>query len=67
MDYWIIGGASMYMWQSRRVRGHAPLGIFLILNLLSDAIWWNLGLFSHKHNFTIYCVIKPFIIDSHVK
>ena len=22
----------------------------LILDLLIDAIWWNLGLFSHKHN-----------------
>ena len=22
----------------------------LILDLLIDIIWWNLGLFSHKHN-----------------
>ena len=29
----------------------------LILDLLLDAIWWNLGLFLHKHNL-------PFIIPS---
>ena len=28
----------------------------LILDLLLDAIWWNLGLFSHKHNL-------PFIVS----
>jgi len=32
----------------------------LILELLLDAIWWNLGLFSNKHNLPFY-VIKAFI------
>ena len=30
-------------------RGMLPWEI-LILDLLSDTIWWNLGLFLHKHN-----------------
>ena len=34
----------------RGVRGHAPPGKFY---LLLDAIWWNLGLFSYKHNYKI--------------
>ena len=33
----------------------SPLEI-LNLNLLFDTIWWNLGLFSHKHNL-------PFIVS----
>ena len=37
------------MWQTRGFRGILPREI-LILNLLLDAIWWNLGLFSRKHN-----------------
>ena len=32
-----------------------PLGNF-DLDLLLDTIWWNLGLFSHKHNL-------PFIVS----
>ena len=32
------------MWQTRGVRGILPLEI-LILNLLLDAIWWNLDCF----------------------
>ena len=35
--------------------GMLPRGI-LILDLLLDTIWWNLGLFSHKHNL-------PFIVS----
>ena len=27
----------------------------LILDLLLDALWWNLGLFSHKHNLPFMC------------
>ena len=30
----------------------------LILNLLLDAIWWNLGLFSHKHNLPFIVLLK---------
>ena len=43
------------MWQTRGVLRHAPLGNYS-LDLLLDAIWWNLGLFSHKHNlpFALY-------------
>ena len=33
----------------------------LILDLLLDAIWWNLGLFSHKLNLPVI-LIKAFII-----
>ena len=36
------------MWQSRGSGGMLPREI-LILDLSLDAIWWNLGLFSHKH------------------
>ena len=31
----------------------------LILNLLLDAIWRNLGLFSHKHNLSFIVSLKP--------
>ena len=41
------------MWQSTKN--------VLILDLLLDTIWWNVGLFLHKH-FTLYCVIKGFIL-----
>ena len=27
----------------------------LILDLLLDALWWNLGLFSHKHHLPFMC------------
>ena len=31
-----------------------------ILDLLLDAIWWNLGLFSHKHDLPLIIVLlKP--------
>ena len=43
------------IWQTRGILGHAPPGKFLILDLLLDAIWWNLGLFSHKHNLPFMC------------
>ena len=48
MDYVCIGVQSMG--QSRGVRGHAPPGKFCVFDLLVDAIWWNVGLFLHKHN-----------------
>ena len=31
----------------------------LILDLLLDVIWWNLGLFSHKHNLPFIVSLKP--------
>ena len=43
------------MWQSRGVRGHAPPGN-LILDLLLDVIWWNLGLFLRERKL-------PFIVS----
>ena len=56
---WIIGGqvciCVQSMWQSRGVRGHAPPGN-LILDLLLDVIWWNLGLFLRERKL-------PFIVS----
>ena len=50
---WIIGGqvciCVQSMWQSRGCGGMLPQEI-LVLELLLEAIWWNLGLFSHEHN-----------------
>ena len=66
---WIIGGGQVCVSKhvaNKGVQGTLPREI-LILDLLLDAIWWNLGLFLHKHNITIYCVIKAFILDPHVK
>ena len=56
------GGASMYihmqsMWQTREVWRHAPPGNFDFGPLL-NAIWWNLGLFSHKHNLPFAVSLK---------
>ena len=34
-----------------------PLEI-LILDLLLDVIWWNPGLFSHKHNLHLFGVLN---------
>ena len=36
-------------WQTRGSGGMLSWEI-LVLDLLSDTIWWNLGLFLHKHN-----------------
>ena len=33
----------------------------LILDLLLDTIWWNLGLFLHKHNSPFIVSLKLFI------
>ena len=48
--YGLLGGQVhirvQNMWQTRGVREHVPLGNF-DLDLLLDATWWNLGLFSH--------------------
>ena len=47
MSVWIFWGAGTYLWASmRQTRGICRL----ILDLLLDVIWWNLGLFSHKRN-----------------
>ena len=40
--------------EARGVQGHVPPGN-LILDLLLDAIWWNLGPFSYKHNLPFMC------------
>ena len=60
--YGLLGGGGQVsicvqsMWQTRGVRGMLSREI-LVLDLLLDAIWWNLGLFfSHKHN-------SPFIVS----
>ena len=45
------------MWQTGGVRGHAPLEI-LILDVLLDTIWWNLGLFLHNHNLPFTVSLK---------
>ena len=57
--YGLLGGGQVCicvqsMRQTRGIWGHAPLGNFDFGPLL-DAIWWNLGLFLHKHNL-------PFIV-----
>ena len=44
------------MWQTRGSKGMLPWEI-KNLELLLDTIWWTVGPFLHKHNFTIYCVI----------
>ena len=69
MDYWERGegGVGKYMYVSvckmcGKLGGFG--GMFpreiLILEFLLDTIWWNLGLFSNKHNLPFY-VIKAFI------
>ena len=53
MDYL---GASTYLYAKHVANfgggdlGACSPGEILILDLLVDATWWNLGLFSHKHN-----------------
>ena len=53
--YGLLGGQAhicvQSMWQTRGggLGSCSPREI-LILDLLVDATWWNLGLFSHKHN-----------------
>ena len=52
MSYW-GGGKYISMCKAcdklGRSGGMLPWEI-LILDLLLDTIWWNLGLFLHKHN-----------------
>ena len=59
MDYW--EGASMYPCAAcgklEGSGGMLPWEI-LIFDLLLDAIWWNLGLFSHKHNLSFIVSLK---------
>ena len=67
--YGLLGGGGggqvcicvQSMWQTRGVWGCSPAWEILIL---LDTTWWNLGLFSHKHNLTIYMAF--IIIDLHV-
>ena len=60
MRLWIIGRASMYPC-AKQTRGSGGMlsREILILNLLLDAIWRNLGLFSHKHNLSFIVSLKP--------
>ena len=52
---WITGGGGKHIFVCKTCGklggsgGMLPREI-LILDLLLDAIWWNLGLFLHKHN-----------------
>ena len=66
----LYGVGGKYVAKERRKGGGSggmlPWEI-LMLNLLFDAIYWNLGQFTHKHNLPFICVIKAFIIDLHVK
>ena len=58
----VIWGASIIcvqsMWQTRGSEDMLPW-VILILDILLDAIWWDLDCFRTN----IYCVIKTFIID----
>ena len=60
MDYW-GGGGGKYISMCKacgKLWGSGGLlhWEILSLDLLLDAIWWNLELFSHKHNL-------PFIVS----
>ena len=62
--YGLLGGGQVCICvqcvqEARGVRGHVPPGN-LILDLLLDAIWWNLGPFSYNIIYHL-CVIKAFI------
>ena len=58
MDYW---GGQICIHVQSMCKACSKLGEsggmlpweMLILDLLLGAIWWNLGLFSHKHNLSI--------------
>ena len=57
--YGLLGGGGgqvcihvQSMWQTRGGGGMLP-GKFFLLDLLLDAIWWNLGLFSHTLPFIV--------------
>ena len=59
---WIIGGGGggKYVSTCGKLGGSGdmlPQKNF-ILDLLLDAIWWNLGLFSHKHNLPFIASLK---------
>ena len=59
MGYW--GGKDAYVCKACGKLGGSggmlPREI-LFFDLLSDAIWWNLGLFLHKHNSTFIVSLK---------
>ena len=59
---WIIGGEYVFMCKACGQLGESgdmlPWEI-LILDLLLDAIWWNLALFSHKHNLPLIVSLNP--------
>ena len=57
MDYW--RGKHLFVCKACGKLGGPGAcspGKILILDFLLDTIWWNLGLFSHKHNL-------PFIVS----
>ena len=60
-----VWGASTYSCTKHVASpGACSPGEILILDLLLYAVWWNLGLFSHKHNLPFVC---HYIIHLRVK
>ena len=59
LDAW-IGGSSTYLCAKHcdKLGGQGHTWEILILDLLLDAIWWNLGLFSHKRNLPLNVSLK---------
>ena len=67
--YGLLGG-QVYIrvqstWQTRGVRGHAPLGNFNFWPFIRRNLVKSGTVFAQT-SFAIYCVIKAFIIDLHV-
>ena len=54
------------MWQTRGVWGHTPLGNFDFGSFIRRTLM-KCGTVFAQTQFTIYCVIKAFIFDLHVK
>ena len=64
---WIIGEASMYpCGKLGGSGGHVPLGNFDFRTFIRCSLVES-GIVFAQTSFTIYCVIKAFIIDLHVK
>ena len=57
----LLGGSVSVCKMCGKLGGACSPGEVLILELLLDAIWWNLGLFSGKHNLQ-FIVIKTRIL-----
>jgi len=53
-----VGTRVQSMWQTRGVWEHFPLGNFDFGPFIR-AIWWNLALFSHKHNLPFIVSLNP--------